>query len=299
MLRGDFARAWSISDQVLCERLAREQSCLHWPRHLQFIWRGASLRDRRVLVRCYHGLGDTIQFIRLLALLRAEAQHTIVWVQPLLLELLQSVAGIDTLLPLHDGAPRCAYDLDIELMELLHYFRLTTATIPTRVPYLLESLPRRRFEPLDELHVGLAWRSGTWDHQRSLEHDQAALLGRVRGVRWYSLQYDSADPPVPATRLVDKDIALTARRMLSLDLVLSVDTYIAHLAGALALPVWIMLPYECDWRWMSAGERTPWYPTMRLFRQPRPGDWRSVMRAVYDRLARPQAPTKAFGKKAV
>lgn len=285
MLRGDFAQAWSISDRVLRERLAREESCLHWPRHLQFIWRGTSLRNRRVLVRCYHGLGDTIQFIRLLAQLHDHARHTIVWAQPALLELLQSASGIDVILPLHDGAPGCAYDVDIELMELLHYFRLTTQTIPKRVPYLLESLPRRRLEPLDALHVGLAWNSGTWNPDRSLDPDAGALLRSVCGVRWYSLQYQSPDPPVPAVSLVDADIAITAKRMLALDLVLSVDTYTAHLAGALALPVWTLLPYDCDWRWMSNGECSPWYPTMRLFRQPRPGDWPSVVRTVCHLLA--------------
>src|SRR5690606_20694420 len=86
MLRGDFAAAWSISDRVLRERIALGEPCDHWPRHEQYVWRGGSLRDLRVLVRCYHGLGDTIQFVRLLAPLRAETRRTILWAQPALCE---------------------------------------------------------------------------------------------------------------------------------------------------------------------------------------------------------------------
>lgn len=280
MLCGDFASAWSISDRILGERIARGEQCFHWPRHLQYVWRGDSLRDRRVLVRCYHGLGDTIQFVRLLAPLRKQARHTTLWAQPALLELLASVAGIDELLPLHDGRPECDYDVDIELMELAHFFRLTADSIPARVPYIYESFARKRFDTRHGLHVGLAWQSGDWNPNRSLPIELVGELGHVRGVHWYSLQHDAEPLPFDARQMVDTDLALTARRMLSLDLVISVDTVTAHLAGALALPVWTLLPHECDWRWMSCGERSPWYPTMRLVRQPRAGDWQSVIAAV-------------------
>lgn len=277
MLRGDFAAAWAISDRVLRERIDRDESCRRWPRHAQYVWRGDSLRNRRVLVRCYHGLGDTIQFARLLAPLRKEARYTILWAPPALCELLASVEGIDEILPLHDGTPECEYDADIELMELAHYFRLTPRTIPSRVPYIYEWARPRPLEPHEVLHVGIAWQSGRWDPKRSISPKLAAKLGALPDVQWYSLQYGAEDAPMRAHRMVDADLALTARRMRSLDLVISVDTLTAHLAGALALPVWTLLPQQCDWRWMSHGERSPWYPTMRLFRQPRPGDWEPVI----------------------
>lgn len=279
MLRGDFAAAWSISDRVLRERIALGEPCDHWPRHEQYVWRGGSLRDLRVLVRCYHGLGDTIQFVRLLAPLRAETRRTILWAQPALCELLASVEGIDEILPLHEGVPACEYDADIEIMELAHYLRVTAETIPRRVPYIYEWVEGPRLAPRDALHVGIAWQSGAWDPNRSVPPSLFAELGSVPGVCWHSLQYE-ANPPFAAHPIVDKDLALTARRMRSLDLVVSVDTVTAHLAGALALPVWTLLPHECDWRWMSCGEHSPWYPTMRIFRQPRAGDWSSVIHDV-------------------
>src|SRR3954471_10067735 len=110
MRRGDWERAWALSDSLLPIRAAR--SCAHLPRHLQYLWTGAPLRGKRVLVRCYHGLGDTLQFIRYAPLLRAIAAEVIVWAQPALLPLLRTVEGIDRLLPLHDGAPDVDYDVD-------------------------------------------------------------------------------------------------------------------------------------------------------------------------------------------
>lgn len=295
MLRGDFATAWTVSDGVLRERLRSGECCDDWPRHLKYVWRGESLRGRHVLVRCYHGLGDTIQFVRLLEPLREQAAHAILWVQPGLVELLASVKGVDELIPLHQGTPECAYDVDIEIMELAHYLRITRDTIPRRIPYIYESLPRPNRSRVGALNVGIAWKSGDWDPARSIPDEIAARLGTVRGIRWHSLQYAESSAPVPARQLVDKDIGLTARRMLALDLVISVDTLTAHLAGALGLRVWTLLPYDCDWRWMRSGTRSPWYPTMRLFRQPVAGDWAAVIDEVCGALGQADVATRARG----
>src|SRR5918996_5114806 len=116
MRRGEFDLAWQVSDAVLRQRAGL--SSYHLPRHLQHIWRGTSLENKRVLVRCYHGLGDTIQFIRYVPLLKAIATEVTVWAQPALIPLLLTVEGIDLLLPLHDGTPDCDYDVDVGLMEL-------------------------------------------------------------------------------------------------------------------------------------------------------------------------------------
>ncbi|HEU4601868.1 MAG TPA: hypothetical protein VFS24_07860, partial [Steroidobacteraceae bacterium] len=116
MLRGDFEAAWNVCDSILSERIANGVKCHTWPRHQQFIWDGQPIDNKRVLVRCYHGLGDTLQFVRLLAPLRMRAKHVTLWAQPALLSVLDGVRGIDALLPLHEGTPETDYDIDIELM---------------------------------------------------------------------------------------------------------------------------------------------------------------------------------------
>jgi hypothetical protein len=285
MMRGDFESAWRISDTVLERRRRAGESCLHWPRHLQFIWDGASFDGKRVLIRCYHGLGDTIQFVRLAIALRTRAREIILWVQPSLMTLLRGVAGIDRMLALHDGAPEADYDVDIELMELPHALRLTLRGVPANVPYLRVPARAKR-RPRELLHVGIAWRSGSWNPERSIPDGMIELLGVVENVRWYSLQYEARGAPLEATRLACRDLSEMAARMRTLDLIVSVDTMVAHLAGALGLPVLTLLPTECDWRWMRERIDSPWYPTMRLFRQRYSGDWSTVVEHVAHELAR-------------
>src|SRR5215213_4565042 len=128
MRRGDFAAAWEISDALLETKRAQDHTTV--PRHFQTIWDGRPLAGQRVLVRCYHGLGDTIQFIRYAALLKRIAAQVIVWAQPTLIPLLRNVEGIDQLLPLHDGTPDAEYDVDVELGELPYVFRTMPETIP-------------------------------------------------------------------------------------------------------------------------------------------------------------------------
>src|SRR3712207_1675612 len=120
MRAGDFAGAWEVSDQVLEGR--KGQSAHALPRHFQWVWNGEPLDGKRVLIRCYHGLGDTIQFIRFAPLVKQIAPHVSVWAQPALISLLETAGGIDALLPLHDGAAQIDYDVDVESMELAHVF---------------------------------------------------------------------------------------------------------------------------------------------------------------------------------
>ena len=295
MRRGDFATAWQVSDAVLAQRNTEEVDCSSWPRHLQFVWRGQSLHDRRVLVRCYHGLGDTIQFVRLLAPLRELAAEVILWAQPPLLSLLATIKGVDRLLPLHDGVPGVPHDVDIELMELPHILRLSVDTIPADIPYIYVRrdvhAPAPKGLPYEgrSLRVGIAWQSGEWNSARSIPSSLIDKFAAVPNTRWHSLQYD-APCPFDAQSMACKDIRAMAERMTQLDLVISPDTMTAHLAAAIGLPVWLLLQHECDWRWMSQSTiakrgRTPWYPTMRLFRQPVPGDWHSVIDQVLSALS--------------
>lgn len=267
MRRGDFAAAWAISDAAL--RRPRDATI---PRHFQKVWNGESLAGKRVLVRCYHGLGDTVQFCRYLPMLRAIAAEVIVWVQPALIPLLR---GVDRLLPLHDGAPEVAYDADVEIMELAHVFR----TVPADVPYLQAA-------PIavpggGGWKVGLVWRAGEWDGRRSVPLRR--LLTALPEVGLYALQRgaglvewrDAFGPSVGSDAAEE-----TAGVMQSLDLIISVDSFPAHLAGALGRPTWTLLHSEADWRWMEDRDDSPWYPTMRLFRQERAGDWEGVIERV-------------------
>jgi hypothetical protein len=302
MRRGDWEAAWRLSDAALRDVAARRHPGI--PRHLQAVWDGSEVAGRRVLVRCYHGLGDTIHFIRLLPRLRALAAGTAVWAQPVLLPLLRTMPGVGPLLPLHDGAPEAGFEVDVEIMELAHLLRITPATLPAKVPYLFppllprESSPRpgrespprlgRDFPPrlgreAPPLAVGLVWQAGNWDPRRSIPPALLLPLARIPGIALHLLQRGEAlraAPPGLGSVAGSDDVLRAASLMTALDLVISVDSMPAHLAGALGVPVWTLLAHEADWRWMEGREDSPWYPTMRLFRQPAPGAWPPVIEAV-------------------
>jgi hypothetical protein len=277
---GRFEDAWQRSDRI------RARSGVHnarVPRHLQQIWDGSGLRGQRVLVRCYHGLGDTIQFIRYTSLLAQFAREVIVWAQPQLLDLLKSCDGIHRLLPLHDGAPDVEYDVDVEVMELPYVFRTTLSSIPHEVPYL-RVCPRR----LDGIRprIGVAWRGSPWNEQRAIPFEHLCPLLERTDVTWYQLQHASLPQERhPRLHVADQSsMVRTAECMAALDLVISVDSMPAHLAGALGVRVWTLLTHCADWRWMETRVDSPWYPTMRLFRQPPGGTWADVITEVQAHL---------------
>ena len=286
---GDFELAWRVSDEVLRGR--RGQLSHHLPRHFQWIWNGEPLDGKRVLIRCYHGLGDTIQFIRFAPLVRQIATRVVVWAQPQLLPLLETAEGIDELLPLHDGTPDVAYDIDVESMELPHVFRSTIETLPRNIPYLhVECAPLRRDA---NLQVGLVWECGDWARERAVPLELLLPLGDLEGVTMHVLQRGPGLNHRPdAFGLVSgsDDILDAARVVAALDLVITIDSMPAHLAGALGVPTWTLLHAQADWRWLERREDSPWYPTMRLFRQERAGEWRPVVARVLGEL---RALTKA------
>jgi hypothetical protein len=290
MKRGDFAQAWRISDRILARRIAENDFDHTLPRHIQSIWDGRPLNDKRVLVRCYHGLGDTIQFIRFAKPLRAVAREVSVWVQPPLLPLVIHVEGVDRALPLHDGAPDLAYDVDIEVMELAHALRAGPAALARDVPYI--RAPRRNVCIPDDgrLRIGLIWSvAGTWEPERSLHFSALKPILDVSNVMPIVLQRGEAAEQALPFAIADcsnDDVDVFAANLAALDLLICVDTFGAHLAGAMNVPVWVMLKHDCDWRWMSAGRTSPWYPSMRLYRQPARGDWESVIAEVACDLTR-------------
>jgi hypothetical protein len=287
MRAGEFAAAWAIGDKKLAE-LARSDEGRRdkhaGPRHLQRIWRGEELRERRVLVRCYHGLGDTIQFARFIPCLRRIAREVVVWCQAGLLPFLERLDGVDRALPLHDGTPDVAFDADIEIMEIPHAIRAGLHQFEMRAPYLrpgaVDPPPLGSVEAF--VSVGLVWDVGDWDGRRRVP---PSLLRRfcVDGVKLFALQTGPAREAATEIGAVDisaPDIETLGRRLGALDLVISVDTMVAHLSAALGCETWIMLHSECDWRWPASGSRTYWYPSARLFHQGTAGDWSDVIAEV-------------------
>jgi hypothetical protein len=284
MRRGAFARAWALGDRGL--RWPRDPDWFRRPRHEQRIWDGRPLDGQRVLVRCYHGLGDTIQFARYLPMVAARARSVVVWAQPRLLPLLATMHLPIAWRPLHDGVIDEPFDVDVEIMELPWVFRTTLATVPRTVPYFDVAAAR---EPADRRpSIAVTWRAGDWDDTRSIPVEQIAPLARLGGARWIAAVADP-DPTERAAWAGDwdasPDLLAYARFLASVDLVVSVDTMTAHLAGALGVPVWTLLKRDADWRWMDARADTPWYPSMRLLRQRRPGDWREPLADVARALA--------------
>jgi len=287
MRRGDWEAAWRICDRFCRERRGlepRDPRTGEWlPRHLQWIWDGTALTGKRVLVRCYHGLGDTIQFIRFIPLLKRRATHVTVSGQAKLLPLLETVAGIDALLPLDDGPCEIQRDADVEIMELPHALRVTLATLPNTVPYIHIDAGGGASEHRTRPRVGLVWQSGSWNSRRSVPPGLMEKLTQIKPIQFSLLQrgpglesWSGAGCEMPPIR----DIRAEAVELSSLDLLVCVDTLSAHLAGALGVPTWLLLPAQADWRWMEDREDSPWYPSMRLFRQSRVGDWESVIARV-------------------
>jgi hypothetical protein len=295
---GDFEAAWRQTDRIELERRALVATRPLVRRDEYLSWNGRAFDRQRVLVRCTHGLGDTIQFVRYAPLLRQRAKSVCVLVQPQLLPLFRSTSDFgDVRNGWTDAAPP-GHDVEIEVMELPYAFRSTSETIPSAVPYLpLASVTRyadlpERFDATTEFKVGLLWAASDWDKTRSISLDALAPLGALPQVKFYSLQqgpeaeeWNGARFPLEPLHRYTQEIAAAAAAMCKLDLVITVDSMAAHLAGALARPVWVLLQHEADWRWMVGRADSPWYPTMRLFRQGEPGDWKGVVEKLVAELA--------------
>ncbi len=265
------------------------------------LWDGSNFSGKTLLVRTEQGRGDAIQFIRFLPMVQALGGRVVLACDPILHRLIAACPGADDVI--QDTRPSVSGarpDLRVSLLDLPGLLGTRIDNIPDRVPYikvdpaLVEDWRKRITEK--GFKVGLCW-AGLPEHRndrnRSMPLSVFAPLARVAGVSFYSLQKGAAAAQaeqLPAgMRLIDvstqlNDFADTAALISHMDLVISVDTAVAHLAGALARPVWTLLPYAPDWRWLLERGDTPWYPTMRLFRQPRAGDWKTVMEEVVTSL---------------
>ncbi len=250
------------------------------------IWNGEPLDGKRVLVRCHHGLGDTIHFIRFATLLRRIAAKVIVQTQPALLSTVAAVAGVDHAIPLTAQWPDGAFDAAIEVMELAHALRVDARTIRSqKFPYIPAALRCRQSGR--RATIGLVWSAGDWARERSVPITLLAPLAELPGLRVLSLQRGVASSEAGRISAIDAgsdDVEQTIDVLQGLDLLITVDSFPAHLAGALGVPVWLLLQKNCDWRWMKDTSTSIWYPSMTLFRQEQQGDWQPVVDAVAARL---------------
>lgn len=255
-------------------------------------WRGKSLAGKTILLHAEQGFGDSIQFVRYVPLVAVKGAKIVLEIPDSLMPLVDF--RDDMVATIKPGAPPPPFDLHCPLMSLPLAFGTTLATIPGETPYLCVPPERkanvRKWLPNSgRTRVGLVWSgkpSHRNDHNRSIAFDRLAPILSVPGCAFISLQreYRKADLATLAAcpNLLRLDAALadfadTAAVVDALDLVITVDTAVAHLAGALGKPVWILLAAIQDWRWLLQRDDSPWYPTARLFRQPETGDWDSVI----------------------
>jgi Tfp pilus assembly protein PilF len=257
------------------------------------LWNGEDLAGRTILLHGEQGFGDTIQGLRYVPLVAARGARVVLEVPAPLTQLAARLPGVAELVASGQTLPR--FDLCCPLLSLPRAFATTLDTIPADVPYLSaepDAVERWR-EHLQGagLKVGIAWAGSPLhrsDARRSIDVEKLEPLLRLKGARWCSLQVGerAADLARLAPGLVTdlaprlSDFAETAAAIANLDLVVTVDTAVAHLAGALGRPAWVMLRAMPDWRWLIDRDDSPWYPTLRLFRQRRRGDWNEVVRRV-------------------
>jgi Tetratricopeptide repeat len=302
LLQADFANGWH-------EYAWRMRMAWHPIKDVSLpAWDGLPLSGKKLLVYAEQGMGDTLQFIRYLPLVAPRAAEVVTIVPPELVPLL-TASGVANLYP--RGAPTPTCDAACPLLSLPALFGTTAESIPADIPYLradarLVEHWRRPLESMSEFKVGIAWQGNVTYYQdrfRSIPLTAFEPLARVPGVRLFSLQMGDAARQIdelagrfPLTRFDDQFDAAhgrfmdTAAVMMHLDLVVTSDTSIAHLAGALGVPVWLALSVSPDWRWMLERLDSPWYPSMRLFRQQQLGQWSDVFESIADAIAQQRQP---------
>lgn len=278
---GDHERAWALNAREAALRPPAERDNPALPYHLRWVWDMSPLDGCDVLVRCYHGLGDTIQFLRFLPELRRRAASVTLEIQPRLIRLLPADIA-DRVVPFDPARPLKPAQRDVEIMELSFALRVP----PAACPPLDLAVPPAELPPGT---IGLCCASGDWDAQRSIPPELLTPLLEARAC--VTLDAQATTLPVRNPQGCPFDMAETAALVAGCSLVITVDTMIAHLAGALGRPVWLLLKHAPDWRWAPETGRSEWYPSARLYAQPYPGDWTGAVEAVardLDTLFSPQ-----------
>jgi Flp pilus assembly protein TadD len=264
-------------------------------------WIGQDLADKTILIRSEQGYGDFFQFMRYLPHIKALGAHVLLTVHEHLRAIACTAEGVDEVLRPHQPYPN--FDYYADLLSLPRIFGTDLSNIPSEAPYLQVDPARRavwveRIRTSSSLKVGLAWAGSPThmrDTDRSIALDVMKPLESVKKVTFYSLQ---KGPPAAQARINGHEISIvdleselidfadTAALIDVLDLIICVDTSVAHLAGALGKPVWVMLPKFSDWRWLEGRTDSPWYPSMKLFRQSKHGEWTNVVHDIAVELGR-------------
>ena len=291
LLNGEFDEGWQEYEWRFA--VARYDRNLDRP-----LWSGEPLAGRSILIHAEQGLGDTLQFIRYVPAVAERGGRVVLEVPKSLARLARTVAGTSQVIGASDLLP--AFDCHCPLLSLPRVFKTNLATIPDAVPYL--SVPAEasaawaeRIAAAPGLRVGVVWSGsmvGVID-RRPIDLRLLQPLWEVPDVNWFSLQVGDRSRDLSlldGVKIADlspwlADFAETAAAIRHLDLVITIDTSVAHLAGALGRLTWVLLPYNSDWRWLRKREDSPWYPTARLFRQRKAGDWSNVTREVAAALA--------------
>lgn len=286
MLAGEFEAAWRESDSIR----ARGN---HDPHRF---WNGQPIDGRRVIVRSLHGLGDAVQMLRYAPHLKRRAAEVIYEVPPRLLPLAPQFEAVENVITWGEDAPTSppAWDLQAEITELPYMFRTTLDQLPIAEGYL--RLPADAVEATAQAlgakqrpRIGVVWACGDWNPQRNVPLDLLEPLLRDERFEFWNLQgsgcaQQARDLPLRNERELCEGLVPLAALIANLDLVITPDTLAAHLAGVLGRPAWVMLQNAADWRWMVGRSNSPWYRSVRLFRQPTPGDWRSPVADMERRL---------------
>ena len=296
---GRFAEGWDDYQW----RLKTAGTKIQLPRDKPW-WRGEYFQGKTLLVQSEQGFGDSIQFVRYLPMVKDRGGAVILAEKPELIDLFRDLDGIDDLAgvkELEDGAVK--YDLYVPLLNLPGIFNTTADNIPARIPYLFAKEPKvaywRNKIATDAFNIGLTWAGNpihTNDHNRSCDLKNFTPLAEIKNVKLFSLQKGPGIEQIKDwpgdTELIDlgrkfEDFTDTAAAIENMDMVISVDTSVLHLAGAMAKTAWALIPCNSDWRWMMERQDSPWYPTMRLFRQKSPGCWTDVFARVKKELQAP------------
>jgi len=289
LLYGEMPEGWDLYEARLrAPGLTMPQRHFTHPR-----WDGEPFQGKTLLLHYEQGLGDTLMFVRYASRVKALGGRVLLAAQGPLSDLVATCPGIDEVIA--KGSPVPPFDVHFPLPSLPWLFRTELASIPAEIPYL--RVPRHVPNRLaltellaprsGRLRMGLAWK-GSSDHprdaQRSVPPDCLNPLAQLPGVTWYSFQRESdlADPLpgiLPLGHLLS-NFSDSAFALEAMDLLITVDTAVAHLAGALGIPTLLMVTNIPDWRWLMDRVDSPWYPTLRLYRQPVPGDWNSVVQNI-------------------
>jgi tetratricopeptide (TPR) repeat protein len=282
-LAGDFPDAWQ--DYECRFKLQSRTTPDH--RFTQPRWKGEPLPEQTILLHAEQGFGDTIQMIRYAPRVSELVNKVIIWIPKPLEKLMNTVEGIDRVITHYSASTQ--FDVHLPLMSLPGVFQDSLESIPTRTPYLGAPSFQENTRPIQK--VGISWAgSGTQPlDRRSVPFEQFYTLFQDSSIEWHNLQHDTPTP----SGLVDHssemaDFSATADIIDSLDLIITIDSAIAHLAGAMGKPVWVLLNFAADWRWGLDKNHTPWYPSARLFRQSTNQPWSSVMANIQSSLIRPK-----------